>query len=52
MKRTEDMIKQLEKDLENCTTVEDLLGQKGALKNLVRGLSEQILEAKNFGMVI
>ncbi|HOH08276.1 MAG TPA: transposase, partial [bacterium] len=46
MKLTEEMIKQLEKDLENCTTAEDLLGQKGVIKNLVRGLSEQILEAE------
>jgi len=46
MKLTEEMIKQLEKDLENCTTADDLLGPKGVIKNLIRGLSEQILEAE------
>jgi putative transposase len=46
MKLTPDLIKQLEKDLENCQTSDDLLGKNGVIKNLVKGLSEQILQAE------
>lgn len=46
MKLTPEIIKQLEKDLEHCQTDEDLLGKHGVIKNLVRGLSEQILQAE------
>lgn len=46
MKLTPEIIKQLEKDFENCTTTDDLLGKNGLVKNLIRGLSDQILEAE------
>ncbi len=46
MKLTSELIKQLEKDFENCKTADDLLGKDGVVKNLIRGLSDQILEAE------
>jgi putative transposase len=46
MKLTPELIRQLEKDLEHCETADDLLGKNGVVKNLVKGLSEQILEAE------
>ena len=46
MKLTPEIIKQLEKDFENCKTADDLLGKNGLVKNLIRGLSDQILEAE------
>ena len=46
MKLTPEILEQLQKDLENCKTAEDLLGQKGLIKNLIKNLSEQILDAE------
>ncbi len=46
MKLTPEIIKQLEKDFENCKTADDLVGKNGLVKNLIRGLSDQILEAE------
>ena len=46
MKLTPRILKQLEQDLMNCQTGEDLLGKNGVIKNLVKGLSEQILQAE------
>lgn len=46
MKLTPRILKQLEQDLINCQTGEDLLGKNGVIKNLVKGLSEQILQAE------
>lgn len=46
MKLTPELIQQLEQDLENCATADDLMGQNGVIKNLIKGLSEQMLEAE------
>lgn len=46
MKLTPKVIKQLEKDFENCKTADDLLGKDGLIKNLIRGMSDQIMEAE------
>ncbi len=46
MKLTPKQIEKLQDDLNNCRTAEDLLGTNGVIKNLIKGLSEQILQAE------
>lgn len=46
MKLTPEMIKQLEKDLANAKTYEDLMGKNGAIKKLIKSSLENILETE------
>ena len=43
MKLPKELLEQLQKDLADSKTAEDLLGQNGAIKNLVKGLMEEML---------
>lgn len=46
MELTEEMIEQLKVDLKNARTYEDILGKDGAIKKLIKGTFEQMLEAE------
>jgi transposase-like protein len=46
VKLSEKVVEQLHKDLEKSKTVDDLLGKKGAIKNLVKSLLEEMLGAE------
>ena len=46
MKLTPKMIRDIESDLAKVTTLDDMLGKNGLIKNLVKNLSEQIMEAE------
>jgi putative transposase len=46
MKLSEEVYKQLEADLAQSKSVEDLLGKEGALKKLLKHALEQMLEAE------
>ena len=46
MKLSEKIIEQLQTDLEKSQSVDDLLGKKGAIKNLVKSLLEEMLGAE------
>ena len=44
MKLDKAIIKQMEKDLAKVKTLDDMLGKDGLIKNLIKALTEQILE--------
>lgn len=44
MELDKNIISQLEKDLKKVKTMEDMLGKNGLIKNLIKNLSEKILE--------
>jgi transposase-like protein len=44
MKLDKAIIEQMEKDLAKVKTLDDMLGKDGLIKNLIKALSEQILE--------
>ena len=46
MNLTEQMISQLQKDLSNAKTYQDLMGKDGAIKKLLKNSLEQMLEAE------
>lgn len=46
MKLTPEIIKQLEEDLSQAKTYNDLMGKNGAIKKLIKSSLENILEAK------
>ena len=46
MKLTPEMIKQLEKDLTDVKTYEDLMGKNGAIKKLIKSSLENLLETE------
>lgn len=46
MKLTEEMIEQLKADLSKAKTYEDLMGKNGAIKKLIAGTLEQMLESE------
>jgi transposase-like protein len=46
MELTDQMIEQLKADLKNAKTYEEILGKDGAIKKLIKGTFEQMLEAE------
>lgn len=46
MKLSQKVIEQLQADMENASTMEDLLGRNGIIKNLLKSLSEEILDGE------
>lgn len=44
MKLTEEMIEQLKTDLTNAKSYNDLMGENGAIKNLIANTLEKMLE--------
>ena len=46
MKLPKEILKQLEQDLDGCQDLNELLGKDGAIKKLVKNLSEQMLEGE------
>lgn len=46
MKLSKEILKQLEQDLDICQDINELLGKDGAIKKLVKSLSEQMLEGE------
>lgn len=46
MQLTKDQLDQLQKDLANAKTFEDLMGKNGAIKKLIKNSIEQLLEAE------
>ena len=46
MKLSKEILKQLEHDLDDCKDLNELLGKDGAIKKLVKNLSEQMLEGE------
>ena len=46
MKLSKEILKQLEQDLDICQDLNELLGKDGAIKKLVKNLSEQMLEGE------
>lgn len=46
MELTDEMIEQLKVDLKSAKTYEDILGKDGAIKKLIKGTFEQMLEAE------
>lgn len=46
VKLTKEQIEQLQKDLENAKTFEDLMGKDGAIKRLLKNSLEQLLEGE------
>lgn len=46
MEIPDEMIEQLKADLKNAKTYEDILGKEGAIKKLIKGTFEQMLEAE------
>lgn len=46
MKLSKEILKQLEHDLDGCSDLNELLGKDGAIKKLVKHLSEQMLEGE------
>jgi len=46
LKLSKEILKQLEQDLDICQDINELLGKDGAIKKLVKSLSEQMLEGE------
>ena len=46
MKLSKDILSQLEQDLDGCKDLNELLGKDGAIKKLIKNLSEQMLEGE------
>jgi len=46
LKLSKEILKQLEQDLDSCKDLNELLGKDGAIKKLVKNLSEQMLEGE------
>ncbi len=46
MKLDKKIIKELEKDLENCETIDDLLGKDGLVKKLIKNAVEKMLDGE------
>ena len=46
MELTTDMIEQLKADLKNAKTYQDLMGENGAIKKLIKSSVEGMLEAE------